>query len=233
MEELKVYVRNEKVCGIGPWLWPKEKTEYYNDDGKMETDGGLWNITKQDYEVCHQFLVLNSCKHFDVVVQAGGACGMYPRLLSKRFKYVYTFEPHYINFLCLVQNCSSPNIFKMQAALGNENKMVGMICTERNFGEGTVIDEKSLKGSTAHGTIPMLKIDQLALWKCDLIWLDIEKYEKHALEGAVETIKKFRPVVVLENGDINGIPEFMKSLDYKLKGMSVDDYIYVPDEQVL
>ena len=231
MEE--VYVRNEKVCGIGPWLWPKEKTEYYNEDGKMETDGGLWEITKQDYEVCHQFLVLNECKHFDVVVQAGGGCGMYPRLLSKRFKVVYTFEPHYINFFCLASNCLSPNIYKMQAALGNENKMVGMVCTERNFGEGTIIDEKSLKDGTVQGTIPMLKIDQLDLWKCDLIWLDIERYEKYAIEGAVETIKKFRPVVVLENGDLNGIPELMESLDYTLKGMSVDDYIYVPcDEQV-
>ena len=230
MEELKVYVRDEKVCGIGPWLWPREKYIYYNEDGNLETDGGLWLGPKQDFENCHQFLVLNECKHFDVVVQAGGGCGMYPRLLAKRFKYVYTFEPHYLNFLCLASNCLSPNIYKMQAALGNENKMVGMVCSESNYGEGRIIDENMIKEKTLHGTIPMLRIDQLGLWKCDLIWLDIEKYEKNALEGAVQTIKKFKPIIVVENGDINGIPQLMKSLNYILKGMSLADFIYVPNE---
>ena len=33
------------------------------------------------------------------------AVGMYPRLLAERFQYVYTFEPYYLNFRCLVHNC--------------------------------------------------------------------------------------------------------------------------------
>ena len=234
MEESNFYVRNEKVCGIGPWLWPKEKYIYLNSDGESETDGGLWHGPKLDFEICHQFLVLNACKHFDVVVQAGGGCGMYPRLLAQRFKYIYTFEPNYLNFFCLTNNCPMSNIFKMQAALGNENKMVGMCFRDSNYGESVIVDEnmienKMLKGEL-QGTIPMLRIDQLGLWKCDLIWLDIERYEIYALRGAVETIKKFRPTVVVECGDLHGIPEFMESLNYTFQGMSMADYIYVPSE---
>ena len=225
MKELEenVYLRDETVCGIGPWLWPKEEFFFW-DEGKPYYDGGLWQGPKIDFEISHQFLILNKCKKFDVVVQAGGGCGMYPRLLAERFQYVYTFEPYYLNFRCLVHNCLPLNIYKMQAALGNENKMIGLCCNHQNLGRSSVVE------GTVQGTIPMLRIDQLNLWKCDLIWLDIEEYERYALEGAVETINKFRPVVVLENGDINGIPDFMKELNYVCAGMSAADFIYVPNE---
>jgi len=219
-----IFVRNEKVCGIGPWLWPKENSVYKNDNGDLVSDGGLWVGPKNDFEITHQFLVYDACKHFNVVVQAGGGAGMYPRLLAKRFNHVYTFEPQYVNFHCLVHNCTSPNINKMEAALGNENKMVGMLCSEQNYGEGKIIE------GVGEGTIPMLKIDQLALWACDLIWLDIEGSELGALEGAVETIKKFRPAIVLENGHMYGIPDLIDSLNYTHKETSSSDYIYVPRE---
>ena len=227
--EEEVCLIEDKVCGIGPWLWAREKSVYLDTNGTYVSDGGLWGGPKNDFEISHQFAVFKACKHFDVVVQAGGACGMYPRLLATKFKYVYTFEPHYLNFRCLVYNCPSIDIYKIQAALGNENKMVGLVCCDRNYGEGKIIEGKG----EIQGTIPMFKIDQLGLWKCDLIWLDIEGSERGALEGAVETIKKFRPTVVVENGHMYGIPDFMESLNYTHSDTSSADYIYVPNEQIL
>jgi hypothetical protein len=46
--------------------------------------------------------------------------------------------------------------------------------------------------------IPMLKIDDLNLNSCDLICLDTEGYEFNILTGAKETLKKFKPVLCLE-----------------------------------
>ena len=225
--EEEVFLRNDTVCGIGPWLWPREKSIYLNKDGELEGDGGLWGGPKQDFEISHQFAVLNACKHFDVVVQAGGAAGMYPRLLAQRFKYVYTFEPHYINFHCLVHNCSPcPNVYKFQGALGNENKMVGLVCNNKNFGEAEIIESEA----DNDGAIPVFCIDQLNLFKCDLIWLDIEGYEIFALKGAVETIKKFKPTLVVENGGQRRIPEFMENMNYTHSEMSSADWIYLPNE---
>jgi hypothetical protein len=48
------------------------------------------------------------------------------------------------------------------------------------------------------GTVPTITIDSLALEACNLLCLDIEGMEIEAMTGAVETIKRFRPVIHLE-----------------------------------
>jgi hypothetical protein len=42
-------------------------------------------------------------------------------------------------------------------------------------------------------------IDDLNLERCDLIHLDIEGFELHALKGAVNTIQTCRPIIALEH----------------------------------
>jgi FkbM family methyltransferase len=58
-----------------------------------------------------------------------------------------------------------------------------------------------------------IKIDNLGL-KPDLIKLDIEGYEYKALLGAAKTIKKFKPLIYIENPSI-AVDKFFYSLNYK------------------
>jgi len=46
--------------------------------------------------------------------------------------------------------------------------------------------------------LPMMKLDDLSLQRCDLIKIDIEGMEFDALVGADETIRRFRPVIYFE-----------------------------------
>ena len=46
--------------------------------------------------------------------------------------------------------------------------------------------------------MPTFTIDQLQLDHCDLIQLDVEGREWHALVGALHTLSRHRPVVMLE-----------------------------------
>lgn len=128
-----------------------------------------------------------------VCVQAGGNVGVFPRELIKRFEVVYTFEPDPENFNCLVKNCPEPNIVKFMAGLGDHHEMIQVGAPdkahEHNCGAYQILGE---------GIIPTLMIDDLDLPACDLIYLDIEGYEKFAVEGALETIACFEPVIVLE-----------------------------------
>jgi hypothetical protein len=48
------------------------------------------------------------------------------------------------------------------------------------------------------GYVPTLRLDDLALHACDLIYLDVEGYELFALQGAKETIAKYKPVIACE-----------------------------------
>lgn len=51
----------------------------------------------------------------------------------------------------------------------------------------------------AKGGLPTLCIDDLSLRECDLIYLDIEGYEFRALRGALATIERCHPVIVVED----------------------------------
>jgi FkbM family methyltransferase len=181
----KVRVREDNIDGVSHWMWPK-------------TDTGAWDGPSAEWMNTHKDGYLKFCKKFDVVVQAGGNCGLYPMLFSQYFSRVYTFEPDPLNFHCLVNNCQMPNIFKFNAALGEINKLLHIYNgNEGNVGCHTVGDDP-IRYTTAQPFIPTMTIDQLALDQCDLIQLDCEGYEPNIIVGAMNTIERFKPVISLE-----------------------------------
>lgn len=170
-----------------------------------------------------------------VVVQAGGNLGVFPKRLSEVFKTVYTFEPDPENFLALCRNAPELNIIKLQAALGDERKQVG-ISRERIDGlpeshEGT----RNIKGD---GPIPVLRLDDLGLKVCDLLYLDLEGYEFFALQGATRTIEQCRPVIAVEiNKSIvrYGLRDEdmfiqMRVYGYRQVKQYHSDFVFVPKE---
>lgn len=201
-----VRMREEQVAGIGPWLW-------------IESDTGAWDGPKDDWETSHVHVIEQHVTDRRTCVQAGGNQGMYPRLLSYMFSNVYTFEPDPLNFYCLTFNCQEDNIFKMQAALGAETGMARVNrITMHNTGCHTVATDGECY-------TPMLTIDSLNLPHCGYFQLDIECYEIAALQGAVETIARCKPVIQCENGNEN-ITNFLSEFGYEVVGTSKADTIY-------
>ena len=89
------------------------------------------------------------------------------------------------------------------------------------------------------GLVPVMAIDQLALPACDLIMLDIEGDELPALRGAVQTINRYRPVIVAEDkglghrkgvvfGDISAW--LCNELGYRSAGMHGNDFAFTTQE---
>lgn len=132
------------------------------------------------------------CRSFGVAVQAGGNCGVWPAALGLKFDAVYTFEPDPTNFRCLCANAPAENIVKFNAALGAVHALVDLDRQDLNCGAHSVTGEGS-------GMMPMLRIDDLALRACDLIYLDVEGYEFRALHGARDTIERCRPTIAVED----------------------------------
>ena len=161
--------------------------------------------------------VIEICKRLNrtrVVVQAGGSIGVWPRILSKHFSWVYTFEPEPISFHCLCKNVQEPNVTKIQAALGNFHN--GVEITKVKLTSHHVANGKL-------GHIPQLCIDDLSLIVCDAVLLDIEGWETNALMGARSTIISSCPIILVEtrinkeadkkkNQDIETL---MRSLNYE------------------
>jgi FkbM family methyltransferase len=174
----------------------------------VKGDIGAYDLILDDWKRnIHDWLRM--VKNFDVVVQAGGNCGMYPRFYKNYFKEVYTFEPEPNNFHCLDQNCQGEGYHKFYGGLGDENKKVSVVYdghpTVFNAGQFAINEEK--------GNIQLYRLDDLNLQKCDLIHLDVEGYEAKVLEGARETIKRCQPVIITEVA--NGTDILSKELQYK------------------
>jgi FkbM family methyltransferase len=185
------HTRNLDIDGVNEWIW-------------IATDTGAWHC--KDQWPKNKECILRHCKKFDVAIQAGGNQGMYARLMSNMFKYVYTFEPHWDNFCSLVLNCNSPNIVKINGALGDVHCMVNLN-TPNEMDTGLWSTQRNDEGH-----IPQFKIDDLNLSTLDLIYLDIENGESKAIDGAIESINKFKPLIVCENG--YNVKEKLYNLNY-------------------
>lgn len=148
-----------------------------------------------------------------IMIQAGGNVGFFTKQYSDIFELVYTFEPIPVLFHCLNKNIQKDNVFKYQACLGKTNECV-------SFGR-KYLNNAGSQNVIGNGIIPTILIDDLNLPGCDLIQLDLEGYEFYALQGGIETIKKYKPVIVFEISwcerygiKLDQIKNWLKNLGY-------------------
>lgn len=200
-----VYIREQRVEGIGNWVWPIQ-------------DEGAWLGPSQEFAAIRNSMQ-TTLRGKKLIVQAGGCCGMYPRLFSEIYETVVTFEPAPLNWYCLNRNCPSERIIKYNAALGDVDHTVWMnIAPYSNVGTNTIASEGV--GIEIH----QMTLDSLQLQACDAIQLDIEGYEAAALLGAAQTIAKFRPVISLETKNLQDASHsLLVSWGYRISGSTTND----------
>lgn len=170
-------------------------------------------------------------------VQAGGNLGVFPKYLAKHFESVITFEPSQDLFPKLMANAGEPNIIKIQAALGDRGGVVGTECTRRDAKPMAV--HEGLTHIVPNGIVPRLRLDTLELPIVDLLYLDLEGYELYALRGAVETIRRCRPVIAVEiNRNITfeghteeDVRSFVVAQGYRPAFRVRSDEVFVPGER--
>lgn len=170
-----------------------------------------------------------------VAVQAGGNLGAYPKRLSQSFETVYAFEPSAELFPIMLENAPEPNIVRFQAALGYHRGQVG---TSRERRDGKTNNHEGITHISGAGPIPTLRLDDLQLAICDAIFLDVEGWELYALQGAVATIGRCRPLLMIEinkSAAFVGIKEddvrrFIVDLGYRFIERLHADEVYEPME---
>lgn len=210
--ENDVEYRGEEVEGLSPWLWPKNEQ-------------GLWGGPRQELRPIMD-LFLPNVKGKRVIVQAGGACGMYPRVWADHFEKVFTFEPDPMNFFCLSANCQKDNIYKFQAVLSCHRGLCQMMTANPiNRGEHTIIRERfHLSDNTR--LVQQMSIDELGLEECDAIQLDVEGAEPFVLEGARNTIEQYWPVISVEIASEDVLQRFA-NWNYEQVGRVAADTVWV------
>jgi FkbM family methyltransferase len=162
-------------------------------------------------------------RYFDgrrAAIDAGAHRGIWTRYLEKQFDVVYAFEP----VASLFEQLPEP---RFNVAVGDYNGRCGIAPGPDNTGQGHVTNGDDYK---------MVTIDSLRLQHIDLIKLDIEGYEIFALMGAVKTIQRCRPAIILEKNGLsarygiadNEVDVWLAERDYRWETRWNKDHLYLP-----
>lgn len=157
------------------------------------------------------------CKNKNAVISAGANVGYYIKKYAKLFKKVYAFEPDLVNFKCLDLNVKEENVVKTHGALGNEIRKVGLSIHCEDCGAWKITDGEEVQ---------MYRIDDLKLDQLDLIALDVEGFELNVLQGAMNTIKKFKPIISVEANFFTDACKFLCDNNYIKIDEVNGDWVY-------
>lgn len=139
--------------------------------------------------------VIQYCKRRRIAVDVGAHIGLWSKPLAERFQKVWAFEPVQENMECLRRNVTAANVEFIECAL---SEYADSLC------------EMTLPDSSNSGCwymragfqTPMTTLDSCAIDDVDLLKIDVEGAEGSVLKGAIETLKRFHPVVVFEDNGL-------------------------------
>jgi len=162
-------------------------------------------------------------KKEDIVLDIGSNIGLHTVLFSKLAHRVLAFEPYMPNYLFLQQNLFDNKINNVSSfLLGASNKIevVKIIFTLKNnsgmtrLENGNLTDLNEIQNMSTYTNC--IDIDSLELEKVDFIKIDTEGYEEKTLYGAEKTIKKFRPIIAIEDWPKLSLP-ILESWGYNVE----------------
>lgn len=150
------------------------------------SDEWCWKVIRG--ELSDLDAAVRLCRGRGLAVQAGGNVGVWANHLARTFEQVVTVEPERTNYECLRRNAVA-NVTHLRAAFSDAPGFVGMEMVDGNAGAHWI---------SGDGSILKMTIDSFDLPACDLLVLDVEGSEYHALVGAKETIERYGPVIHIE-----------------------------------
>ena len=164
------------------------------DWARMDGSAAALKFARRDLQTVREALAHVPQRR--VAVQAGGCLGVFPKYLAMTFRLVYTFEPMPQSYRKMLANAPESNIVACQAALGYDRTPVAMMQRRRTKTHAPA--HEGIAHVSGAGTVPVVRVDDLALFECDFLCLDLEGYELEALRGASDTLWLCRPVVMVE-----------------------------------
>lgn len=165
-------------------------------------------------------------------IDAGAHIGVWSRAMADRFTRVIACEPSLDTFAMLDANLLDvPHVERRQVAVGAVAGVVTMASTPAQAGNDQA------RYVVPGGFIPVETIDGWGLDALGLLKLDVEGSEYWALQGAAQTIRRCRPIVIHENRWLwtrhYGLPkhavrDLLRGLGYVLLAQVERDCIWGP-----
>jgi len=186
-------------------------------------------------EYCEQeFTIMqHMVKPTDYVLDIGANIGVHTIWFAKHaFQgFVSAFEPNEFSRELLQKNLHNnqiKNVTVYNNCLGNKVSSVFISSysphVPGNYGECTVLNKRAGPFHTSQ----MVTVDDLDPVKIDFMKIDVEGYEKEVIQGAIKSIEKFKPSMLVEVNDSKTHVEFLWNTlvnkDYGLWWLPVKNY---------
>lgn len=133
-------------------------------------------------------------KHGSLALDIGAHVGLWTLQLLEVFDQVICFEPDKQKHECWHLNVNTPRATLLRVALGSKYDRVAL-----SQKPGTSL--KTHVNPGAKGTIPMHRLDDLGIAGVNFIKIDCEGFEVYVVYGAEQTIKRDKPVIIIEQKD--------------------------------
>jgi len=156
---------------------------------KKSVDKGL----PAEYQVAVRRRSIELCTNRDLALDIGANVGLWSRDFVGSFARVIAFEPVVVFRECLEHNVQGKNFEIQPIALGDQDTQGTMIITEDNSGHSH-LDPATI----GTGNVRVVRLDTLNFPAVSYIKIDCEGYEYRILQGGEQTIRRCRPVIVIE-----------------------------------
>lgn len=158
---------------------------------------------------------------------------------------IVAFEPSKLAFSCLEENatrCYTPNSEIYNIALGNESGKGFMVYNGDGNPGGSGLKKEVHDNNTQMNEVNIRTLDSFNIDNVSVIKIDTEGQEDNVILGAANTIKKYKPVLVVEiqggctystatpeqKRAIEKTTALIQSLGYKVELIHAHDYLCTP-----
>lgn len=127
-------------------------------------------------------------------VDIGAQVGLWSRLMAMDFALVTAFEPLPAHLECFDRNMAdASNVTLHRVALGTDEGTIDLHMPPETTGNTHV----AVAGE-AGVTVPLRTLDSFGLHGIDFLKIDVEGFEREVLLGGEATIRRERPVIIIE-----------------------------------
>lgn len=204
---------------------------------KIPKDDNFIKKHLQDYPINNnQDKIINFVRTLDfkknLVIDIGANIGTKATQFATFFNQVICFEPVSINFLCLKENTKKiDNVKIYNYGISNKKSKEKIILpTEfiNHYGAFSIDKFSNRNDSAISEEIDVDFIDNFS-YSPNLIKIDVEGHESKVLEGAYNTIKKYKPALIIEHSskNVGPIMEILKPLGYNVTYSKQKDNLWI------